>query len=95
MNKRFLWRDNKEGITFIKSSIIIDTKKSAQVIPYLDQYEKESRKPPYVDLLVHEQYFYDYYHNYQPDYCAKVMMAVKWAKDNGYTPAFISECIRK
>lgn len=95
MNKRFLWRDNKEGITFIKSSIIIDTQKSAQIIPYLDQYEKESRKPPYVDLLVHEQYFYDYYHNYQPDYRAKVMMAVKWAKDNGYTPAFISECIRK
>ncbi|HRO44719.1 hypothetical protein [Agriterribacter sp.] len=93
MKKRFVWRDNKEDITFIKSSIIIDTKKLPEVIPYLDQYEKESRKPPYVDLLVHEQYFYDYYHNYQPDYRTKVLTAVKWAVDKGYTPAFLSECI--
>jgi hypothetical protein len=93
MQKRFLWRDNKEDITFIKSSIIIDTKKLPQIIPYLDQYERESRKPPYVDLLVHEQYFYDYYHNYQPDYGTKVLTAIKWAVDNGYTPAFLSECI--
>lgn len=93
MQKRFLWRDNKEDITFIKSSIIIDTKKSPEIIPYLDRYEKESRKPPYVDLLVHEQYFYDYYHNYQPDYRTKVLTAVKWAVDSGYSPAFLSECI--
>lgn len=93
MQKRFLWRDNKEDITFIKSSIIIDTKKLPEIIPYLDRYEKESRKPPYVDLLVHEQYFYDYYHNYQPDYRTKVLTAIKWAVDNGYTPAFLSECI--
>lgn len=93
MQKRFLWRDNKEGITFIKSSIILDTKKLPEIIPYLDRYEKESRKPPYVDLLVHEQYFYDYYHNYQPDYRTKVLTAVQWAVDNGYTPAFLKECI--
>ncbi|MFT3702100.1 MAG: hypothetical protein QM802_07010 [Agriterribacter sp.] len=93
MQKRFLWRDNKEDITFIKSSIIIDTKKLPEIIPYLDQYEKESRKPPYVDLLVHEQYFYEYYHNYQPDYRTKVLTAVKWAVDNGYTPASLGECI--
>jgi hypothetical protein len=93
MQKRFVWRDNKESITFIKSSIILDTKKIHDIVPYLDQYEKENRKPPYVDLLIHEQYFYDYYHNYQPDYRDKVWTAVKWAVDNGYTPASIHECL--
>lgn len=88
MNKRFVWHDNKEAITFVKSSIIIDTKKAEEIIPFLDRYERESRKPPYVDLLVHEQYFYEYYHNYQPDYRAKVITAVQWAVDNGYSPAF-------
>lgn len=33
-------------------------------LPIPDRYDKELRRPPYVDLLVHEQYFYDYYHNY-------------------------------
>jgi len=93
MQKRFVWRDNEENITFIKSSIIIDTKKISEIVPYLEQYEKENRKPPYVDLLVHEQYFYDYYNNYQPDYRDKVETAVKWAVANGYTPASIHECL--
>ena len=93
INKRFLWRDNKEAISFIKSSIIIDTKKTEQIIPYLDQYEQQARKPPYVDLLIHEQYFYPDYHNYQPNYRQKVLTAVKWAVEKGYTPAFIKDCI--
>jgi hypothetical protein len=93
INKRFLWRDNKEAIGFIKSSIIIDTKKTEHIIPYLDQYEQQGRKPPYADLLIHEQYFYPGYHNYQPNYRQKVLTAVKWAVEKGYTPAFLKDCI--
>ena len=33
------------------------------------------------------------YFNYQPDFREKVMTAVKWAADNGYKPAFLSECV--
>jgi hypothetical protein len=42
---------------------------------------------------MHEQYFYPYYEGYQPDYRQKVMTAVKWATDNAYKPAFLSECV--
>ena len=93
INKRFLWRDNKEAISFIKSSIIIDTKKTEQIIPHLSQYEQQFRKPPYVDLLIHEQYFYPGYRGYQPNYRQKVLTAVKWAVEKGYTPAFLKDCI--
>ena len=93
INKRFLWRDNKEAISFIKSSIIIDKKKTEQIIPHLSQYEQQFRKPPYVDLLIHEQYFYPGYRGYQPNYRQKVLTAVKWAVEKGYTPAFLKDCI--
>ena len=42
---------------------------------------------------VHEQYFYPFYPAYQPDYRQKVLTAVKWAADNGYSPAFLEECV--
>jgi hypothetical protein len=93
MLKRFVWRDNTEDIIFIKSSIILDTMKLNTILPHLDQYEKQGRKPPYVDLLIHEQYFYPYYKGYQPDYGEKVLTAVKWAVDNGYKPKFLSDCL--
>ncbi|CAG5002494.1 hypothetical protein DYBT9275_02905 [Dyadobacter sp. CECT 9275] len=93
MNKRFVWRDNQEDIIFIKSSVIIDTMKIEGIVPHLERYGRESRRQPYTDLLVHEQYFYPYYRAYQPNYRDKVLKAVTWAHDNGYRPAFLSDCI--
>ena len=95
LKKRFIWREPTEGIIFIRSSIVLDKKPLQEIVPFLDEYQKNSRKPPYVDLLVHEQYYYPFYHNYQPDYCARLETAVQWAVNNGYTPAFLSDCIFK
>lgn len=94
MKKRFIWRDTQQGVIFIRSSIVLDTTKLENIVPSLDSYEKNSgKKPPYVDFLIHEQYYYPFYQAYQPDYKEKILTAVQWAADNGYTPAFLSDCI--
>ncbi|SEI68780.1 hypothetical protein SAMN05216327_103253 [Dyadobacter sp. SG02] len=93
LKKRFVWRDTEQDITFVRASIVIDTKKLEDIRPHLDAHEKNGHKPPYLDLLVHEQYFYPSYFNYQPDFRDKIRTAVQWAKDNGYTPQFLSESI--
>jgi len=93
INKRLIWKDNKEGIIFVRCAIIIDTKKPDQIIPFLDNIKKDPHMSAYIDLLVHEQYFYSSYIDYQPEYRQKVLAAVKWAADNGYQPAFLEECV--
>lgn len=93
LKKRFVWRDTAEDITFVRASIVIDTKKLEDIKPHLDSHEKNGHKPPYLDLLVHEQYFYPFYFNYQPDFRDKIRTAVRWAKEHGYTPQFLSESI--
>jgi hypothetical protein len=93
IKKRFVWKDHSENITFIKTSIVIDLKKCEEIVPHLDSYIRNSNKPPYLDMLVHEQYFYPFYFNYQPDYREKILTAVKWAHDNGYEPAKLGDCI--
>lgn len=93
VNNRFIWRDNREGIIFSRMALVINTVKHEEILPYLDRLRSNSHKPAYVDLMIHEQYFYPFYVDYQPDYRQKVMTAVKWAADNGYQPAFLSECI--
>jgi hypothetical protein len=93
LKKRFVWRDTAEDITFVRASIVIDTKKLEDIQPHLDSHQKGGHKPPYLDLLVHEQYFYPFYFNYQPDFRDKIRAAVQWARDNGYTPQFLSESI--
>ena len=93
LNKRFIWKDNTEGIIFSRIAIVINSHDLDEIVSYLDEYKKGEHKPGFIDLMIHEQYFYPSYVAYQPDYREKVMTAVKWAVDNGYKPAFLSECI--
>jgi hypothetical protein len=90
IKKRFIWKDHSEQVIFIKTSIVIDQKKLDEIVPHLESY---NTRPPYLDLLVHEQYFYPFYFNYQPDYREKILTAVKWAHENGYQPAFLGDCL--
>jgi len=93
LNQRFIWRDNREGIIFNRIALVINTVQLEEIIPFLDRLNCDGHKPPYADLMIHEQYFYPFYTDYQPDYRQKVLTAVRWAADNGYRPAFLSECV--
>ena len=93
VNNRFLWRDNREGIIFSRMALVVNTVKLEEILPYLSSLRSDSHRPAYVDLMIHEQYFYPSYFAYQPDYRQKVLTAVKWAADSGYKPAFLSECV--
>ena len=93
VNNRFIWRDNKEGIIFSRMAMVINLFKPDLIVPYLGSLKSDSHKPPYLDLMIHEQYFYSDYKDYQPDYRQKVLTSVRWAAENGYQPAFLSECV--
>ena len=93
VNNRFIWKDNKEEIILSRMALVINTVKLEEIVPYLESLRSSGHRPPYVDLMIHEQYFYPSYFNYQPDFRDKVMTAVKWAADKGYKPAFLSECV--
>lgn len=93
LNERFIWRDNKEGIIFSRVAIVINSYELEKIVPYLNGLRVGTHKPGYADLMIHEQYFYPSYIDYQPDYRQKIVTAIKWAVDNGYQSAFLSECI--
>ena len=93
VNDRFIWKDNREEMILSRMAIVINTLKLEEIVPYLESLRSSGHRPPYVDLMIHEQYFYPSYFNYQPDFRNKVVTAVKWAADKGYKPAFLSECV--
>lgn len=91
--KRFIWKDNKEDIIFFRSAIITDCHKLENIPGFLDRIWADPHQSAYMDLLIHEQYFYPHYAGYQPNYRDKVHTAVKWAADKGYKPAFLESCV--
>lgn len=93
LKKRFVWKDMSEDIAFVRTSIVLDVKKLDEIVPHLNAHLADGEKPPYLDLLIHEQYFYPFYFNYQPDYREKILTAVKWAHEHGYTPGFLGDSV--
>lgn len=94
IKKRFVWKDNAADMVFVRSSIVIDKTPLERIRPHLNGNNNFlGGLPPYVDLLVHEQYYYPFYFNYQPDFEGRILTAVQWAVDNGYKPKFLEECI--
>jgi hypothetical protein len=50
-------------------------------------------EPEFYIHATHEEYFYKDYFGYQPDYCEKTFVAVKWMYDHGYKYAFIEDSV--
>ena len=44
-----------------------------------------------MELMIHEQYFYPDYRDYEPDYRQRVETAIKFVVDRGYKPVFYGD----
>jgi hypothetical protein len=93
LEDRDMWKDNKEDIIFIKHDIVLDKTELSDICPFLEKIKKKPRHGGIIELLIHEQYFYPNYKDFQPEYKEKVLTAVKWAKDNNYEPAFWKDVV--
>jgi hypothetical protein len=93
ISNRSIWFDSKEGIIFKKIHMVINSYPIDQIVPLLDKIKLNPVSSAFLDLMIHEQYFHKTYRDYQPDYKEKVMLAMKWATDNGYKPSFLTDCI--
>jgi len=93
LNKRDYWKDNAEDIMFVKHDIVLNTLKLKDVVPYLENVKKDPHQSGIMEMLIHEQYFYDYYHAYIPEFKEILMTAAEWATENGYKPTFWSDVV--
>ena len=87
---RDFWVDNQEDIIFVKDDIIIDTVPLQDIEAHM-QAITDAESHAFHYLLVHEEYFYPHYFNYEPDYRERVFAAVDFCHRNGYRPATLSE----
>ena len=88
---RDFWYDAEEDMIFATINIFINNVELKDIVPYLDVERQNPHRSGNMELLIHEQYFYPHYVAYRPDYAERVLASVKWAADNGYTPAWVED----
>jgi len=87
--KRDFWVDNKEDIIFVKDDIIINEVELEDIDGFMERISAEENHCFHY-LLIHEQYFYEDYIRYEPDYRERIFATVDWCHRHGYRPATIS-----
>lgn len=94
MNTYGFWYDKNEDMVFFKYG-----GGSAQNLPLdkihssFDNYCENIPLYTFREICVHEGYFYPFFSGYKCDYYERFDMAIRWAVEHGYEPAFVSELI--
>ena len=88
-HQRDFWVDNQENIIFVKDDIIINEVDLEEIDAFMENISSQEDHCFHY-LLIHEQYFYEDYIRYEPDYRERIFRTVDWCHRNGYRPATIS-----
>ena len=86
---RDFWVDHTENILFVKDDIIINEVPLQEIAGFMERISAEQNHCFHY-LLIHEQYFYKDYFNYEPDYRERIFTCVEWCHQHGYRPAAIT-----
>ena len=47
----------------------------------------------FVDILIHEEYFYTDYYSYLPDYEQRLRAGIEYCRQHGFVPGFVRDII--
>lgn len=94
LNHYGIYYDEEQGVILLKYSGAKAQHSPLEQIPVnCVNFAKSMPLYTFFELCVHEQYFYEDYINYMPDYYDRFDTAIKWCVENGYEPAFASEVL--
>ncbi len=81
------------GVIFSHIAAVINLTPVEKIIPTLSKWIANPDTAEIVDLLTHEQYFWPFYFNYQPDQPTRLETAARFLAENDYKPVFYHEGI--
>ena len=92
-NEYGFWKDHSADMIYGKIDAVLNLYTKEQIIDRLDRAKALYPKKGFIEVMIHEQYFYPTYVRYIPEYAELIFTACKWCRDNGYEPAFTSEVL--
>ena len=93
VREKCFYKDPETDMIFCCCDIVLNTFKPEEIAPEMDRMAKAWPDRDFVDILIHEQYFYEDYKNYLPYYGELLEEGVKWCIAAGYEPAFVAEMV--
>jgi hypothetical protein len=91
LSRHDLIKDFDSGILFSKGDIVCNNTPPEMADGVLRPLMNDPSTAEVMDLITHEQYFWNSYFNYRPDHFARCEAAIRFCSENGYEPVFFHE----
>ena len=91
VNEYGFWKDHGEDMIFGRIDAVMNLYQPDGIVQRLDECLARFPKNGYVEIMIHEQYFYEDYRAYMPNYRERVLTGCRWCVEHGYRPMFSHE----
>ena len=91
VNEFGFWKDHGEDMIFGRIDCVMNQYDCTGIAARMDECLRRFPKNGYIEIMIHEQYFYEDYPSYMPDYREKVLTGVRYCVEHGYRPMFSGE----
>jgi len=92
---RDFYYDPEIDISFCRTDIVLNGSTHEKNMEKMRELIANPTEGGYMDILIHEQYYYEDYKYHKPDFAARVLDPCKLLWENGYKGEFISDVIRE
>lgn len=92
-NEYGFWKDHETDMIFGKIDAVLNLHDIEKNLSILEESKKKYPKKGFIEVMIHEQYFYPTYMNHLPDFKERVLSACKWCTEHGYEGAFAGDAI--
>jgi hypothetical protein len=92
---RDFYYDPEIDIFFCRTDIVLNDGTPDENMEKMRKLIETPSEGGYLDILIHEQYFYEVYKYHKPDFAERVLLPCQFLWENGYTGEFISDVIRE
>lgn len=91
VGERDFWKNTEDNILHARIDLVLNTIKYADLIPRLEDIKARPHRAGFLELMIHEQYFYPQYCLYIPEFEKLVTDSAKWAVQNGYRGTLLGD----
>lgn len=93
VRKNCFWKDEETDVIFFACDAVMNSETISFIEPRMEYFQVLYPNRPFVDILIHEEYFYPTYRHYRSDYRERVLTGVRWCENHGYKPIFAMDMI--
>ena len=93
VGERDFWYDADTDLFFGRIDRVTNVGPFENVMADLKDIIAHPHRGGFVSIMIHEQYFYEDYRSYLPDFEARVLEPAKLLFENGYKGSFVKEVL--